>query len=115
MLQIQTNRLQIISLNDIKSNYGKKYEDYNAIIKQIEDIKAFYKNTERIKNKFAIFNCEENPLWLNFYEALYQGAFKNIGEEWKSYKIYLKEWPTHAELQEIQGKINLIFKHNLGI
>ena len=104
-MQIQSNRIQIVPLSEIKSNYGKIYDDYNIAIKQIEDTKIFYHNREKIKNKFAIFNCEENPLWVNFYEALYQGLFKDKGEEWKSYKIYSKEWPTEEELQEIQGKL----------
>jgi len=100
---LQNNRLQLINISDFKSNYSLLNSKYENLKREIAEVEHFYATTDRIKNHYAIFNCEVNPQWANFYEALYQGHFKNKGEIWRTYHIGQMEFPSEEELRRIKG------------
>jgi GMP synthase-like glutamine amidotransferase len=97
------NKLQCLSIDDLRADYPKIHRDFDSITQEIFDIKQFYTNTDKVKNHYAIFNCEANIAWENYYEALYQGWYKNKGEVWKTYHIAEYQFPTEEELKKIQG------------
>jgi len=105
LLQYENNKLQLISASDLQSNYSKLHQEYNAITKDVQEVLQFYATTERAKNHYAILNCEADPAWSNYYEALYIGYLKNKGETWTTYKVYENEFPSEEELIKIKGVV----------
>jgi GMP synthase-like glutamine amidotransferase len=103
IIQIQNSKLKCVSLSDLQTYYGALYQEYSNVIQDIAETHQFYELSERAKNHFAIFNCEPNQSFLDFYEALYQGHYKNKGEVWKTYKIPAMEFPDEAELSKLKG------------
>jgi len=77
------------------------YEQFSTIKKDLLDDHATNQNI--LKTHFAMFNCEPDPLWVNYYEPLYEGWLRNKGETWKTYKIYENEFPTEDEIQKLKG------------
>jgi len=103
LIQVQNSKLKCISLQELQANYGVLYQEYSDIIQDIAETHQFYELSERAKNHFAIFNCEPSPSFQHFYEALYQGHYKNKGEVWKTYQIPSNEFPDEEELSKLKG------------
>jgi len=104
-IQIQNDKLQAINLSDLEHDNLQLHQEYTSLAKDVAETYKYYEMTERAKNHFAIFNCEANENFTNFYEALYQGLFKNKGEIWKTYKIGNMEFPTEEELKKVKGVV----------
>jgi len=96
-------KLQVLSIDDIQTDYPKIHKDFSLITQELVDIKKFYRDSSTVKNHYAIFNCEGNADWENYYEALYEGWYKNKGEVWTTYQIAKYEFPTEEELKKMQG------------
>jgi len=105
LIQIQNDKLQAITLSDLKHDYLHLHQEYESLAKDVSETYKFYETTERAKNHFAIFNCEANSNFTNFYEGLYQGLFKNKGEIWRTYKIGEMEFPTDEEMKNLKGVV----------
>jgi len=103
LINSQNPKLQFIGLPELQSKHTLLYTEYQYLVQDILETYQFYETSERAKNHFAIFNCEPDPGFVNFYEALYQGHLKNKGEIWRTYKIPLLEFPTEEELQKFKG------------
>lgn len=96
-------KLQLLQSDDLQADYPRLYKDYQLTLQELTEAHEFYQNPSNGKNNYAIFNCEANPDWEGFYEALYMGWFKNKGEEWKTYKINLCEFPSEEEIKKLKG------------
>lgn len=103
MPECSNPKIHMFSVDDLQADYPKLNQDFETITGEIAEAKQFYANSDKVKNNFAIFNCEANIAWENYYEALYQGWYKNKGEVWKTYHVPQYEFPTESELKKIQG------------
>jgi len=92
-------KLQLISLPELTLGNAELSQEYNAFHVDIEDAINF----SREKNNYAMFDCEPDPTWINYYDALYYGWLRNKGENWKTYKIYNNEFPSDEEISNLKG------------
>jgi len=92
-------KLQLISLPDLTTLNLELSQQITAFNVEIEEATNF----SREKNNYAMFDCEPDPMWVNYYDALYYGWLRNKGENWKTYKIYNNEFPSEEEISNLKG------------
>jgi GMP synthase-like glutamine amidotransferase len=91
-------KLQLINLPDLNLQYAELHQEINEFHIDIENA-----SFNREKNNYAMFDCEPDPMWVNYYDALYYGWLRNKGENWKTYKIYNNEFPSDEEINNLKG------------
>ncbi|KRX05097.1 hypothetical protein PPERSA_06731 [Pseudocohnilembus persalinus] len=91
---LKNNRIQ-----DMLQQFEYKYSNQTEISDNNEQKSKNIK--QQNQRKIAIMNLNQNQMWDNMYEALYQGFWQQENEVWDVYFPPLDQFPQNAEIYDI--------------